>query len=719
RSMATADVAPTRGVRASTRQSLTILDQIPIHVNDHCVGVGWDGERLWVSAGDATTGQCEWYIYDEYGTLLANMPQDAGATGWGHRDLAYNGSYMFGSYSHTVNGFEDPATYSGSFNGCLSPNRAMAWDGQHFYTCGFGEYLTQVEWDGEWDSTAACTPLSGPWQGACGLAYDHQLQGLWMTTADYSGNLYSIIETYTTLPDSIAGGCTMACTEEHGYVLVVLMQRSTDTLVFYDVEHSECPELHVCCVDDACQVMFEQECTDAGGEFHSDWDSCYPNPCEPCVVRPDGLGGPPTIQSAIDAALPGMVIELTDGIYRGDGNRDLEYRGKAITVRSQSGNPHSCVIDCQGSETEPHRGFSLHSGEGAGSVLEGVTITNAYTSDRGGGIFCHDASPTISGCIISNCEAGEEGAGILCRGSSPTLTDCIFRDNTAGVRGGGISAYEDSECTLESCEFYDNSASSWGGGIFHSHGTLNLSYCTFAGNGIADSTGGGGLWCEGSTNEFENCTLSDNSGDAIVLDECTTTLSNTIIAFTTWGEAVYCIGLDNTLSVECCDVYENDMDPGCLAGQIRENGNINLDPLFCDRLNRDFRLNRYSPCLPSYNPDCGLIGAWAIGCPFHDVPQAPTGASLGLAPGSPNPFEVSTQIHYRVPGEGSAPVVLNVYDVSGRLIRTLVDSPQPAGSYSVPWDGTDQMGHPMHDGIYLYQLRVGEEKLAKRVVLVR
>lgn len=94
------------------------------------------------------------------------------------------------------------------------------------------------------------------------------------------------------------------------------------------------------------------------------------------VVGPDGSGDYPTIQEAVDAAVPGDVIELEDGTYRGDGNRDIEYRGKSVTVRSRSGDPEACIIDCEGEEFEPHRGFFFRGGEDSTAVLEGITITN-------------------------------------------------------------------------------------------------------------------------------------------------------------------------------------------------------------------------------------------------------------------------------------------------------------------------------------------------------
>ena len=80
-------------------------------------------------------------------------------------------------------------------------------------------------------------------------------------------------------------------------------------------------------------------------------------------ILPDGSGDAPTVQAAIDSADNGDVIELADGIYTGDGNRDLNNSEKWFLLRSQSGNPEACIIDCQGSPTEPHRGI-IFSAEG-------------------------------------------------------------------------------------------------------------------------------------------------------------------------------------------------------------------------------------------------------------------------------------------------------------------------------------------------------------------
>ena len=241
------DVSPTAAAPNPGDGTFPILFTIPMDLNNYCVGVGYDGTNFWVTAGDAGTGVCELYIWDEYGNMIDNVPQGGGATGWGHRDLCWDGDFMFGSYSNLVDAWGPDYSFAGYFIGCLNPNRAMAYDGDFYYTGGFSDQLTKMDWDGTFGTAAGCQFL-GSWGGTYGLAYDYVDEVLFMSTADYSGDIHMmttdgfLLDTYTSLPEyDIQGGCTMACTGQYGYILCVLMQYTPDTLVFYDLGHGPSP----------------------------------------------------------------------------------------------------------------------------------------------------------------------------------------------------------------------------------------------------------------------------------------------------------------------------------------------------------------------------------------------------------------------------------------------------------------------------------------------
>ena len=106
------------------------------------------------------------------------------------------------------------------------------------------------------------------------------------------------------------------------------------------------------------------------------------------VVQADGLGDFPTIQAAVLAAGDDDIIELTDGIFTGEGNRDIMVPARPITIRSESDDYLLCMIDCEGSARAEHRGFWFEDAVGTGDVtLQGIGIINGYTTTGGGGIL--------------------------------------------------------------------------------------------------------------------------------------------------------------------------------------------------------------------------------------------------------------------------------------------------------------------------------------------
>ena len=91
-------------------------------------------------------------------------------------------------------------------------------------------------------------------------------------------------------------------------------------------------------------------------------------------------------------------------------------------------------------------------------------------------------------------------------------------------------------------------------------------------------------------------------------------------------------------------------------------------------------------------------------------------ASLALYQNHPNPFNPATTIRYFLPFAGE--VKLAVYDVSGRLITTLVDGTMPEGEHLAAWNGTAGSGGAS-SGVYFYRLDYGKESITRKMVLLR
>ena len=84
---------------------------------------------------------------------------------------------------------------------------------------------------------------------------------------------------------------------------------------------------------------------------------------------------------------------------------------------------------------------------------------------------------------------------------------------------------------------------------------------------------------------------------------------------------------------------------------------------------------------------------------------------------APNPFNPMTTIRFDLARKG--PLRLHVYDVAGRLVRTLIDDTMEPGMHQTVWNGQDDAGRQVSSGVYLYQLLAGEFRGTRKLVLLR
>jgi len=310
----------------------------------------------------------------------------------------------------------------------------------------------------------------------------------------------------------------------------------------------------------------------------------------------------PTIQSAIDAASKGDRVLIASGIYKGSGNVNLDFEGKAITV--QGDGYLSTIIDGESRS----RGFVFHSGESASSVLRSLTIKNC-AADYGAAICANSSSPLILSCNIEDCSAATGGAAYLSSssicfqsvtflrnhstgsggaiyadGSSPLLVSCTFDFNTSRGYGAAFAGHG-GKASITSCTFKDGEASFGGGAVALSDGAADAVNSTFSQNSSLQNAGAIDL-SGASALSVANCTLAANlshrdAGGVRVGGASTCKIWNSIL----WSDVPSEIGGRATVGYTC------------ISGGHQGTGNTDDDPKLVDGVGQDLHLVVGSPCI--------------------------------------------------------------------------------------------------------------------------
>ncbi|MCK5126642.1 MAG: T9SS type A sorting domain-containing protein [candidate division Zixibacteria bacterium] len=90
---------------------------------------------------------------------------------------------------------------------------------------------------------------------------------------------------------------------------------------------------------------------------------------------------------------------------------------------------------------------------------------------------------------------------------------------------------------------------------------------------------------------------------------------------------------------------------------------------------------------------------------------------LSLSQNYPNPFNPTTRIEYHLTRGGF--ISLTVFNLSGQVIKSLINKRQPAGTHVAKWDGSNDSGQPVASGIYLYEISSDAKRIAKKMVLIK
>lgn len=265
--------------------------------------------------------------------------------------------------------------------------------------------------------------------------YDEYLHGTNPTMLDTDGDGLSdydeihVYGTDPTNPDTDGDGLPDGWEVEHGFDPLdptdAMQDMDGDGFnVVYEYHHGTCPTNPLCTPTPTLYV-------DANAEPGGDGSQEQPFA---------------TIGEALAAGQDYSIIELAPGVYKGPGNKNLNYGGKDLMIVSREG-ARTTIIDCE----HAGRAFVFHSGETRRAILRGVTIRNASLD----AISCVGSSPLIDRCLI----VLNNGSGLALQDAHPVVQNCTIADNLdAGIRADAASSP-----TVRNTIIWDNSTSISGG----------------------------------------------------------------------------------------------------------------------------------------------------------------------------------------------------------------------------------------------------------------
>jgi hypothetical protein len=291
------------------------------------------------------------------------------------------------------------------------------------------------------------------------------------------------------------------------------------------------------------------------------------------------------------------------------------------------------------------------------------------------------------------------GGGMFATAATVSLDSLVVTGNGAHI-GAGLDLTTCTSAVVTNSVFTGNVAQFWGGGLNYDGNTAgSIAGNTFFANDATFSGGGG-----------------------IYLNASSPAISNNISAFNTGGTANAngMALLSAPSSISCNDTYGNTgADYSGQPDPTGSNGNISVDPLFCNSGEGNLSLTDESPCTPANTGGCGLIGALTSGCDVSPVIEEGSGIPIAfqVEQNYPNPFNPRTTIKFSLPAAGRTQVA--IFDVAGRHVKTLVDEDLPAQTHQVVWTGDDDTGRNVAAGVYFYMVSSGEERSVGRMALVK
>ena len=388
--------------------------------------------------------------------------------------------------------------------------------------------------------------------------------------------------------------------------------------------------------------------------------------------------------------------------------------------------------------------------------IENAIITNNSASDNGGGICCKHSDPSLDNVTITGNSADNGGGIYVFYDSDPSLEDVIISCNSADNGGGIYCSY--SSLSLSTVTITQNS-SNFGGAIFCTNSNPVIEYCTITDNCASEN--GDGIY------------TTDNSDPTV---QYSNIMLNGYGIFNSTSSIM--IAANNNFWGDVTGPYHQFYNPGGLGDSVNQYVNpipflteadINAPPIppygldtlavgddfvtinwqntpIGDLLGYKVHFDSDYTGFPYSNTiDVGIETSYtltelttgttyyiAVSCYDVDSNESWFSREIEVTPGGadvnnwnisinnlvlyqnyPNPFNPITTISYQIQKSGN--INIEIYNIKGQLVETLVNEQQTSGSYSVTWDAKG-----CSSGIYLYKLKMnGKSESVRRCLLLK
>ena len=425
---------------------------------------------------------------------------------------------------------------------------------------------------------------------------------------------------------------------------------------------------------------------------------------------------------------------------------------------------HPTVINSTISDNTSNWGGGGVFGLESGFTLKETTVSDNASSGGGGGIWVWGplygvAPPVIEDCIVSGNETGSNGGGIgLEEDVDATITRTFVVDNHAGGYFGGI-VVAGTDATFNNLTISENTSGGGGaigisqGGhvdltnsIVWNHsgeynfggdgtGSINITYSDiedgFDGEGNIDADP---LFTDVDNGDYTLSTdspcidagtadtdgdgtddITDYNGSAPDMGAFETTMAAPT-GFTLYSLETYVTLLWDAVSIDDFNYYiverstdvefADDVESNALIVNYFEDHDLEYDTEYFYRV-----YYVAAGANSEYSDVLSVTLEWLD----VDGDQLPT--VYALHQNYPNPFNPVTNLSYDLPED--AMVNITVFDMMGRVVRTLVNDQQSAGYKSLQWNATNNSGQPISAGLYIYTIQAGEFSQTKKMILLK